>query len=81
MRNTFEAQITAFKDVSMASGEIDLEAALRLEKEMVKEGLDGYNAFVVLITAICIGYTKLGKWRESETYRLLVDEFQCNAQD
>ena len=77
LRNTFEARIAELRKISLTSdGQIDVEDALKLEKDMVNEGLDGCSAFVVLVTVISMAYAKLGKWKEGEKYGLLAEEFR-----
>jgi hypothetical protein len=53
-----------------------LTDAVKLEKDMIKEGLDVDRRFVTLVKAICLAYEKLGKVEESEKYGALVETFQ-----
>jgi hypothetical protein len=78
LRNTFEAQIDALRKMVTGSqcDEAALKDALRLEQDMVKEGLDAHLAFVALITLIYLAYVKLGRLMEGERYGVLVEEFQ-----
>jgi hypothetical protein len=53
-----------------------VEDAVKLEKDMVKEGLDADPHYLVLLVAIYLAYEKLGKQEEAEKYGVLVETFQ-----
>jgi len=79
LRNTFGTQIALFEKKLASSsglGEVAVEKAVRLEKAMVKDGLDGEVQFVALLRVICSAYAKLGKMAESRKYGLLVETYK-----
>ena len=63
-------------DHSPQINEALVEEALRLEKDMVKEGLNADIQFIALVAAIRLGYAKLGKHEESEKYLNVVEVLQ-----
>jgi len=84
LRNTFRTQIEKFEEKLASSSRLDKTAvynAVRLEKDMVKEGLDVEPQFVTLLTAICSAYARLGKTAESKKYGLLVEAFKSCYKD
>ena len=84
LRSTFVTQIALLKQMVGGSSEIIqavLEDAVRLEKAMVREGLDTDRHFVELLATICLGYAKLGKREESEKYGVLVEASRRTSQD
>ena len=79
LRNTFANQIALLEKKLASSsglGETAIENAVKLEKAMVKEGLDAEFEFVLLLKVICVAYAKLGKMTDSAKYRVLMDSFQ-----
>ena len=52
-----------------------VEVALRFEKEVLKEGLDADDEYLVLLMAISAGYSKIGKGEESRRYGALMGKF------
>ena len=53
-----------------------LEDAVKLEKDMVKEGLEVEVEYLALLKAIHSAYVKSGKVEESEKYGVRVEEFK-----
>ena len=79
LRSTYETQIALITTMVGGSSKINeatLEDAVRLEKDMVNEGLDIDYHFVELLEAICLGYAKLGKLEEYEKYGVLVEAYR-----
>jgi hypothetical protein len=86
LRKTFGSQIALFK--KMAGGDSNIinetavEDAVKLDKDMVKEGLDADPQYLTLLMAICMANEKLGKLEEAEKYGVLVESFRkCFKQD
>ena len=78
LRTTFKRRIAFFKDTLINRPKIDeimLEAALRFEKDVLKEGLDADDEYLLLVMAISAGYSKLGKGEESRKYGALMEKF------
>ena len=77
LRDTFTSRIAPLKSLieNASFDEATLTEAIKLEKEMVKEGLDVEFEFVTLLTAICLMCGKLGRLEESEKYGVLVESF------
>ncbi len=79
LRTTFKIQIASFKETLIDRPKIDktkLERALGFEKDVLKEGLDADDEYLVLLMAISAGYSKLGKGEESRRFSTLVEKFQ-----
>jgi len=80
LRDSFASRIVLFKVlVESPTANLNLSAveeAVKLEKNMTKEGLDSEVLFLTLLRAICLAYEKLGKLEESERYGVLVESFQ-----
>jgi len=69
LRTTFKAQIQAFRNAALNSqiSQTMLKKALKLEKAMIKEGLDIELPFALLLEVISAAYEKLGKVRKEQT--------------
>jgi hypothetical protein len=79
LRTTFEAQIQAFRNIVLNSeskiNQTMLKKALRLEKAMIKEGLDTELQFVVLLEVISVYMRRLEKQRKEQTIDCLGRNF------
>ncbi len=77
LRKNFETQITNFKTLALKKPLRGiLEQALKLEKDMIKEGLDIILNFGSLLIFISWVYAKLGNMEESERYQRLGSEIK-----
>ena len=78
LRTTFKAQI-AFYQEKIGRPKIDktaLEEVLNFEKEVLKEGLDADDEYLLLLMTISAGYSKLGNREESSKYNALMEKFR-----
>ena len=79
LRKTFEAKILDFKR-KVATSQVNetlLKDALRLEKQMVKEGLDAHYAFESLVAVISLVCLNLGKLNKGKSMFSLWRIFDC----
>lgn len=79
LRTTCKTHIAFFKETLINRPKIDkvaLGEALRFEQEMLKEGLDADDEYLMLLMAISAGYSKLGKGELSRKYSALMEKFQ-----
>jgi len=84
LRTTFKTKIAFFKETILDRPKIDksaLEAALKFEKQVLKEGLDADDEYLLLLMTISAGYSKLGKGEESRKYSALMGKFQKFIED
>ena len=58
-----------------------LKKALKLEKAMIREGLDVDPQFVYLLDVITVTHDKLGKAQKGADYRLLMVELRACLED
>jgi len=79
LRTTFKTQIAFFRETIINRPKIDktaLEGALKFEEEVLKEGLDADDEYLLLLMAISAGYSKLGNEAESRKYSAVMKIFQ-----
>ena len=84
LRVTFKRRIAFFTEALINRPKFDeimVEAALRYEKDVLKEGLDADDEYLLLLRAISTGYSKLGKREESRKYSALMEKFSKFIQD
>ncbi len=79
LTSTFRIRIAHLLKTALENTKIKealLEDALRLEEDMVREGLDIDVLFVKLLEVICVVCYRLEKVEESEKYRVAYEEVQ-----
>jgi hypothetical protein len=79
LRTTFKTHIAFYRETMIERPKIDktvLEKALSFEKEVLKEGLDADDEYLILLMAISAGYSKLGNREESSKYSALMEKFR-----